>query len=238
MTSDSFTESLLGPGGSDTLLPLGVLGLLVTGVGSYTLVLLGQWRCLMHAPQRQNAKELMLVCFLCVLVCSACSLIGAVFDGQEIYNALRLGPAGLDQFSLQNTGTVLLLGGALLGVVASLVFSQFLRTLACCFGDERRARQVDFNLAFIGLLLGGSIGAAICFWGVVPRVTILPALAAGWLLSFGWHLLLIVSVRRCIDNALHHVSGLWKAVAPQQAPRQAPMHSLSGLRRLMRTPGS
>ena len=39
-----------------------MLTLGVTAFLSYGLVLAGQWRCLMYAPERQNAKELMYLC--------------------------------------------------------------------------------------------------------------------------------------------------------------------------------
>src|SRR5947209_1171795 len=42
----------------DILLLCGVLTLGLTALLSYGLVLAGQWRCLMYAPERQNAKEL------------------------------------------------------------------------------------------------------------------------------------------------------------------------------------
>src|SRR5262249_45907305 len=65
----------------DTLLLLGVVLLGLTALGSYGLVLTGQWHCLKYAPQHLNAKELMYICVNCVLLGSALNAAGAYLDG-------------------------------------------------------------------------------------------------------------------------------------------------------------
>jgi hypothetical protein len=238
LTAPGVADPVIGPKGAEAMLLLDMVAWALTAVCSYTLVLMGQWRCLQHAPQRENAKEVMLICFTSVVICSGLSLVGSILGAEDISAALRLGADGLDRLNFRSTGALLLAGSALLGLVASLVFSQFLRNVACCFGDERRARHVDFNLTFIGLLLGCSVGVAVCFWEVTPRVTLLPVLAIGWLFCFAWHLVLIHSIRGCIGKGLRNLSGLHKAVKPQGGSGRVRTLSLSGLRRLLDSPPS
>src|SRR5262249_24290563 len=138
-----------------------LLGLLMVGLTallSYGLVLLGQWRCLMYAPERQGARELMYVCLNLVVVASLMNVGGAVLDGDRMYAALRQGTACFERLDWHGAGTLLQLGSGVVGLLASLIFSQFLRTVASCFDDRSRVRSVDFNLAFLGLLLGASCG--------------------------------------------------------------------------------
>jgi len=68
---------------------VGTLVLGLTAVFSYGLVLTGQWRCLMYAPQSQNAKELMYVCINCVVIGSLLNVAGVYLDGGRTYAALQ-----------------------------------------------------------------------------------------------------------------------------------------------------
>ena len=131
----------------------------MTAVCSYGLVLSGQWRCLMYAPQRHNAKELMYICFHCLIVGSILNGIGAWLDGGKTYAALQQGWAGLEELDVWSVGNLMQVGSVLLGVAGSLVFSRFLRNVAECFNDRRRARAVDFNLWFMAVMIGVSLGA-------------------------------------------------------------------------------
>src|SRR5262249_32011603 len=129
----------------DTLLVLGVLTLAVTAVCSYGLVLTGQWHCLKYAPQHQHAKELMYICVNCVLLGSVLNVIGAYLDGARTYAALQKGLGEVERLDIWSVGNVLQLCSAGLGLIASLVFSQFLRNVAVCFQDQARVRSVDLH---------------------------------------------------------------------------------------------
>jgi len=61
----------------DLVLLMAVLTLGLTALFSYGLVLVGQWHCLMYSPQAQHAKELMYVCFNCLLLASLLNGLGA-----------------------------------------------------------------------------------------------------------------------------------------------------------------
>ena len=221
---------------SNSLLLLAAATLLLTAVFSYGLVLAGQWRCLMYAPQRNSAKELMYICCHCLLLGSVLNGIGAYLDGGKTYAALQQGWAGLHELDAWSAGNLMQLGSILLGVVGSLVFSQFLRNVAECFNDRRGARAVDFNLWFMGLLIGVSVGALLCVRRLTLQADTLPWLVVGWLLCFAWHLWLVLRVRRGVVDGLRKISQERRVVRlPSSGVAGAVLtHTLSGLHRLTR----
>jgi hypothetical protein len=228
--------ALPGPVGEDShdLLPLfAALTLLLTAVFSYGLVLAGQWRCLMYAPPRGSAKELIYVCFHCLLLGSGLNAAGAYLDGGKTYAALQRGWAGLEALDPWSAGNLMQLGSVLLGVAGSLVFSQILRNVADCFNDRRRVRAVDLNLLFMGLLLGGTAGMHFCVRRLDFKGDALPWLAGGWLLCFVWHLWLVLGVNRCVADGLRRAS-LSRTVRIHGGGGGMPLsHTLSGPHRMV-----
>jgi hypothetical protein len=211
------------------LMALGALGL--TALFSYGLVLVGQWHCLMYSPQAQHAKELMYVCFNCVLMASLMNGLGAYLDGGSTYAALRAGPDELDRLDLWSAGNLLQLGSAALGLLGAWLFSGFLRTVASCLQDRARARSVDVSLLLMGLLLGGSVGALFLVQRLSFRAQSVPWLVAGWLLCFALHLSAVNGVSRCLQAGLRR--GLSRTMI-RVVPRGAvAMHTLSGLHRMV-----
>jgi hypothetical protein len=119
-----------------------------------------------------------------------------------------------------------------------LVYSQFLRSVADCVQARRRARAVDFNLWFMGLLIGGSLGVHFFVHRLSLKADALPWLIAGWLLCFAWHLWLVLSVRRCVVDGLRRVSRPTGKAAPEGGPKTVPLNTLSGVHRLLRDAGA
>jgi hypothetical protein len=218
----------------DDLLLLGLLMVGLTALLSYGLVLLGQWRCLMYAPERQGARELMYVCLNLVIIASLMNVAGAALDGAGTYAALRQGAVCVERLDWHGRGTLLQLGSGVVGLLASLIFSQFLRTVASCFDDRSRVRSVDFNLAFMGLLLGGSCGTFLYAQQLASKTEMLPWLAGGWLLCFAWHLWLVNRVRQSVRNALQEEPKPRGDGTAQAMPGRVLLHTLSGLRRMAR----
>jgi hypothetical protein len=216
----------------ESALALGTLTLGLTALLSYGLVLAGQWRCLMYAPDRQHAKELMYLCLNCVFLASGLNVVGVILDGTRSYAALQQGWEGVDGIDWWRAGNLAQLGSAVVGLFASLVFSQFLRNVASCFNDRARVRNVDLNLALVGLLLGGSAGTLVWVHRVTSKAEMLPWLVGGWLLCFAWHLWLVHSVRRGVADGLRRQPAFAVILAPDQAVGGMALHSLSGLRRL------
>jgi hypothetical protein len=217
----------------DTMLLVGVATLALTAVLSYGLVLAGQWHCLMYAPQTQSAKELMYVSLNCVLVGAGMNVAGVWLGGGELLGALREGTGGLQRLDFTSAGVVLQIGSGLVGLIGSLVFSQFLRNVAGCFGDQARVRGVDLNLAFVGLLVGGAVGVVLCVGQAARAAELVPPLAAGALACFAWHLGLVNGVRRCVVLGLLRAAE--RARIPVEAGGRRPMHTLSAMRRLVRS---
>jgi hypothetical protein len=222
-----------GPHGDELLLTLTGLTIFLTAVFSYGLVMYGQWRCMLFAPPRNSAKEVMYVCFHCVLVGSVLNAIGAYLDGGKTYAALQHGWEGLQELDPWSASNIMQIASILLGIIGSLVFSQYLRNVAECFSDRRGARAVDFNLWFMGLMIGGSVGAQLCVRQLALKWDTVPYLAAGWLLCFGWHLWLVLRVRRCVENGLLKAAQD-RAPGPVAGAVAVLKHTLSGLHRLAR----
>ncbi|HZY89806.1 MAG TPA: hypothetical protein VFE78_33600 [Gemmataceae bacterium] len=215
----------------DLLLLMAVLTLGMTAVFSYGMVLVGQWHCLMYSPQAQHAKELMYVCFNCLLMASLLNALGAYLDGGQAYAALREGADGLDRLDLWSAGNLLQLASAVLGLLAALVFSGYLRTVVGCFRDSAKVRRVDLSLWLMGLLLGGSVGALFCVQRLSFRAQSLPWLVGGWLLCFALHLYAVGGAYRCVQGGLRR--GRWAGPSLRQDPGAAVgVRSLSGLHRL------
>jgi hypothetical protein len=213
-------------------LALGVLTLGLTALLSYGLVLVGQWRCLMYAPQRQKAKELMYICLNCVFLALAFNVLGVILDGGQSYAVLQQGWEGLESIDGWTVGNLAQLASAGIGLFASLVFSLFLRNVASCFNDQARVRNVDLNLALVGLLLGGSGGTLLLVHRLTSKAEMLPWLVGGWLLCFAWHLWLVNSVRRGVDDGLRRQARVAVLPPPHRAAGSLALHSLSALRRL------
>ncbi len=212
------------------LLLMALLSLGLTAVLSYGLVLVGQWHCLMYSPQAQHAKELMYVCFNCVLMASLLNGLGAYIDDGRTYAALRKGVDELDRLDLWSAGNLLQLGSAALGMLGAWVFSGYLRAVAGCLNDRARARSVDVSLLLMGLLLGGSVGALFLVQRLSFRAQSVPWLVAGWLFYFALHLNAVHGVSRCLQAGLRRgLSRTMLRVVPHGA---VTMHTLSGLHRL------
>jgi hypothetical protein len=233
--TDAPVEQLgLTRAGQESLLSWAVIALGLTAVASYGLLLAGQWHCLMYSPQREGAKELMYVCLNVCLTGSALNIAGVSLDGGRTYFALQQGLAEWESLDLWSPSNLLLMASALLGLFGSLVFSQFLRTMAGCFPGQTPVRSIDRHLIFLGLLLGGSIGTLFCVQQLARRAEFVPWLAGGWLLCFAWHIVLVARVRRCVRAGLAQVAEVRGTPASEEVGTAALTHTLSGLRRMIR----
>jgi hypothetical protein len=180
---------------------LGILGLaLIIGYGA---ILIGQWRCLMHAPERQGAKELMLVCITCIIGGSLLTLAAPFLGGVINYQTLHQGFSteelnGLERWRIFQGPKLLALLGISLVLLNGVLFTQFLRTVANCFSNHFAARNADFLTLFVGLLVGGSVGAFFCAHELSFRSNLVLASVAGWGTYAACHVVLICGIRKCI----------------------------------------
>src|SRR4051812_31744108 len=75
-------QALTRPGGA-VLAGLAAVG--AVGLLGYALVLVGQWRCLLFAPQHLGTKDLMFACVLCALVGPALFVVAHFAGGAGNY---------------------------------------------------------------------------------------------------------------------------------------------------------
>ncbi len=190
--------------GAILLLGVVILGLsAVMGSGS---ILVGQWRCLMHAPERKRAKELMLVCITCVFVGSLLTVVAPFLGGVLNYQTLQQGISvqglnGLERFRIFRGEKLLALVGVSLFLLGCLLFTQFLRAVADCLQRQSSVRNSDFFTLFMGVLVGGTAVAFLCVPEFTFRSNLLQAVAACWLLGIAWHVALISGVRKGMVRA-------------------------------------
>jgi hypothetical protein len=180
--------------------------LVVTAVCSYSLVMLGQFRCMMYAPPRHCAREVMYVCCQCLLVAAVLNGLGVYLDEGKTFAALQDGWHGVRRPNPWSVANLMHLASFVLGVISTLVFSLYLRKVAECFDDSRGAKAVDLNLVFMGLIIGGSAGACLCMGGLKLKGVTLVWPAAAWLLCLIWHLWLVLRIRRCVYDGLRKAS--------------------------------
>jgi hypothetical protein len=208
--------------------------LVVTAVCSYGLVMLGQFRCMMYAPPRHCAKEVMYVCFQCLFVAFVLNGFGVYLDEGKTYAALQDGWPGVRILNPRSVANYMHLASFVLGIVSTLVFSQYLRKVAECFDDCGGVQAVDLNLVFMGLMIGGSVGVYYCVGWLKLKGIPLVWPAAGWLLCLFWQLWLVLRIRRCVHSGLRRAAEERIPILPTGAIQTA---TLSGLhRRAKETP--
>jgi hypothetical protein len=179
--------------------PITVCGVVLLGFG---LILRGKVRCLTHATQHQGAKELMLACITCFLAGLLLFVTAHFVGGLQTYQVFEKGVGAPDAGSLLNAGTIYQMAGLVLILVGSLVFCQFQSNIAQYFEDEAAARRVEIYFFYVCLMLGGSIGV-LATTGLAGRGETFLGLGGAWLVCFLAQVVLMISTRRCIAEAVH-----------------------------------
>ncbi len=203
------------------------LGWVITGAGAllaYLLVLVGQWRCLGHAPQRHGGKEFIYTSILCLLTAPPCLIAAHYLGGADNYSLLAAGldRAGLRDF-LYGPGP-LQVAGVLLGLLSVLCFSGFVHGVCKCMGRPGERRRSFFWLA--GFLVGGSVGIFLTPPSA-PRSEVFTGLVAGWAICLLWHVALVAAASRLIDITLRHggrLSGQHRVDAGQKPRPYSGIH--------------
>jgi hypothetical protein len=162
---------------------------LLAGVGialGSGLLMLGQYCCLHHAPQRHSGKELMFVCLVCIPPIPMCLAL-SWFLGDSV-------PSASSGNTFLKSAEWLQLGAAVLVLANVLLFTQFLRAVGKCVAPFRSSTSFFW---FVGFLAGVTLGLF-----SAPSVEVFLALEAGWCLALVWHVVIIELVRRSIRNAI------------------------------------
>src|SRR5262245_43668366 len=203
--------SLVGRRGEAVVPSLGIdpddaipFALTVAGAGAlvgHGVVLLGQWRCLVYAPQGCGAKELQFACLLSSLDAPACLAGGHFLSGRQVYALLAKGLLGLQPLDLVQGGGVPFVAAALLGLVSLLLFAAFTRAVARHLDDGDSVPCVRAYFWYVAFLLGGT-GGLLAEAQRSTRLNVWPVLAGAWLLCVGFQAALLYRAARRISRAL------------------------------------
>jgi hypothetical protein len=217
------------------------LGQFVVGAGvllGYGLALLGQWRCLKHAPQHHSAKEGLFTALLCIVAGPALLGMAHFSGGERSYALLRGEMTGFKVADfVQGVGLLQLAGVGLL-LLNILLFAFFARVIGECFDRPGLSRAVEFQMVFVCVLVGGSVGMFLCVRPADFGKAVLPGLALGWGAYFLWIVVLTVWARRCIAAGLRDLEA-GKEPRRRRDSKTAPRpHSgLQRFRAMMEKPG-
>jgi hypothetical protein len=200
-----------------------LFGLLLAGAAGllgYLLLVVGQWRCLGHAPQGDGAKDWMFASFLCLLVVPVPFAVAHFAGGAANYAILQQGLGEVDGRALLEGAGLLQLAGASLILLSCLLFGQFQRAARRSLAGGAPGRLADGYFFFVFLLLGACAGPAFTS-RATSRQVVLEALAVGWGLSWLWQLAVILGTRRAIRATLRRPGlGTGEHRRPRFEPRE------------------
>jgi hypothetical protein len=204
-------------GDAATVLYVGAGILFLTSLLSLALILRGQWRCLMNAPEHCGAKWLMFASMLCVVAGPTMgTLSGFATDAPTPpvqAQARATKPKGpmpapdrvkhyREAVATDNAAGYMRLASALVNLLSTVFFVLFLRGVALAFDDQLRTRIVEFYLLFFGLVVGASALVVVDPSWLITLPEVLLLLAGGWVLCFVGYFLLILNTCACISAGL------------------------------------
>jgi len=176
-----------------------ILGWVLTGVGTtlmFGLLLLGQRRCLNHAPQLHGSRELMFICFLCTFVGAACLGISWGFGGLDNIKALVDILETWRHYPIRHAPELLQLAAALMFLLNCLFVTAFLRSVLKCVAPSQTGPVSGLFWA-VWFLGGATIGLL-----MTPVSELLRIVSGAWVVAFLWHVSLILFTRRSIRKVL------------------------------------
>jgi hypothetical protein len=174
------------------------LGLLFACVGAglgYLLLVVGQWLCLVNAPQSHGGKELAFASLLLGLLVAPANGAALLVGGAGEFHWLRsllhdpLAPA---TWTWVPIGTLLQLIGGLLLLGNILTFTQFLRALLLRAHPEKRAGRIEAFYFYVFVVVGASFGLGRAPEVLLSSPVLLPGFVLAWLVVLGWHAWLIL----------------------------------------------
>jgi hypothetical protein len=177
---------------------------------SYGMLFTGQWLCLMYAPERRGTKWLMFSAMTCLVMTPALNITSCLLSDPQHTRARRETRAAIavargvrdypHSLEENDMNAYLRIAGAGLGLLSSLLFILFLRSIAHCFEDRVRVLLVDLYLMFTAVVVGGTLYVALAGPDLTGDPTLVLALGVGWVLDFFYYLFLIGSMGRCAMN--------------------------------------
>jgi hypothetical protein len=220
----------------DELVLVGLVGLAAAALVGCVLILIGQWRCLTHAPQRHGSKELLFACLNAGVLGPVLLAIAHFVGGARNYPLVERGLAGLDDVEFLQVGTLLQLTGLGLCLVSFLLFSQFLRVVASCFEYEAGTRAAERFFFYICMVVGGTVGVFVCSKRLESLHEVWLGLMASWVGALVWHVSLTVNARRCIAAVLQRLDAREPARPYVPVGNYPPPKPVAGTHRTTRSP--
>ncbi len=187
-----------------------ILGLGVAWLYCYGCIVVGHWRCLMFAPERNGAKWLMFGCMICI--CAGPVLNTTMgFGGLKKPPKIKRGLEDLREVEFTPTAVVAHTAAAVVDVLSFVLFILFLRSVAGCFNDGTRVLFADLYLLLYGMTLGGTL--FLMFGNPAPAMQLPFALGAlgGGVTCFFGYLFLVCMARGGITRGLARVQSPFEA---------------------------
>jgi hypothetical protein len=162
----------------------------VVGLISYSIIVGGQFKCMLHAAERHGARWFMFLCIACLFLGPAFQMASGIASWQT-FQELKANPARLRDVQLNPLGQWLQLIGFGLSMFYPLFFTLFLRAVAICLRISKLAAFIDIFLVFAAILVAAT-GFAMYRLprGGAPMIPLGVAVALG----AAWLILLIIYI--------------------------------------------
>jgi hypothetical protein len=183
---------------------IGFSALSLVWLFGYGMIVTGQWRCLMNAPERRGAKWLMFACMTGLLMGPALN-VAAGATGLDKGPDYRRGPAGFVRVKFSPTARKMQTASGVLGFSSYIFFILFLRAVARCFEDRARLAHVTFYLLVSSVLIAATLYVAMADPKLLTNPQVLLGLGVGWVVAFIWYLCLVGVMRSCIAQGMSQV---------------------------------
>jgi hypothetical protein len=167
----------------------------------YGKIVLGGWRCLKNVPERCGARWMMFVCMIGLGMGPALNVACSI-GGVRRHAELSQGPHGFRMPEFDESTRVMRTAGIFFLLVSWALFMGFLRAVALCFNDRASAWHAFLWLGFLFLMCAATYYLMFVKPRLLNQPSILMGLGLGWIVTFLWHMLLILLVRLSITHRL------------------------------------
>ncbi len=182
---------------------LAVLG--VSGLVSWSTILAGLLRCLLHAPERLGVRWFIFVCMLCLAIAPILNIASSMLCTTEKPDFDK-GVAGMQKIKLDSTGRFIQALCTIGTVGYNIAFVLFLRSIGCCFRSLAVLRLTELYLVFyVGLLSAAFYLVLFQLPLLLRHPNLIAVLGMAAFLLFIFYIVLLIAARTCIATNLAKV---------------------------------
>lgn len=176
---------------------------------SWFVVVTGQFKCALGAPDRENARWLMFGCILCLVF----GFVLPILDGVSMYmgggltqDQLQKMQSTGDTSAITRRGSIIQMAGLALDVTVALLMAMFFRAVGKCFAHQGLVDMADsYMLCFVLLICGtGFVAYTIIAWKQFD-IYMIGGAGVCWLLMGLWHVFMIIYARNVIVGGMDKV---------------------------------